>query len=60
MTARAFFELVAQMRHHQKDYFKTKSAEALRYSKDLERKVDAEIQRVQKIINEQNKPRLEL
>ena len=60
MTARAFFELVAQMRHHQEEFFKTKSAEALRYSKDLERKVDAEIQRVQKIINEHNNPRLEL
>lgn len=60
MTARAFFELVAQMRHHQKEYFKTKSADSLRYSKDLERKVDAEILRVNRIINEQNNPRLDL
>ncbi|MBQ7851332.1 MAG: hypothetical protein IJ342_00400 [Muribaculaceae bacterium] len=60
MNAKEFFDLVAQMRHHQKEYFKTKSVESLRYSKDLERKVDAEIQRVKQIINELNKPRLDL
>lgn len=60
MDAKTFFTKVALMRKAQKEYFKTKSAVALRYSKDLERKVDEEIQRVAKIINEQNNPRLEL
>lgn len=60
MDAKTFFQKVALMRKAQKEYFKTKSPQALRYSKDLERKVDAEILRVNRIINEQNNPRLDL
>ena len=52
MTARDFFDLVTEMRKNQKDYFKTRSTEALRKSKELEKQVDDEIARVNKIISE--------
>lgn len=39
------------MRKAQKDYFRTRTTEALRQSKSLEKQVDAEIQRVNDIIN---------
>lgn len=35
--------LVRDMRKWQKEYFKTRSPEALRWSKDMERRVDAEL-----------------
>lgn len=50
MTARDFFELVARMRRSQKEYFKNRSRLYLRESKELEQKVDAEIERVEKMI----------
>lgn len=40
------------MRKNQKDYFKTRSIEALRKSKELEKQVDDEIARVNKIISD--------
>ena len=46
MNAREFFDAVAKMRHAQKQYFATRSKEWLVESKDLEKKVDAEIGRV--------------
>ena len=52
MTAKDFFNLVEQMRKNQKDYFKTRSTESLRKSKELEKQVDDEIARVNKIICE--------
>lgn len=36
MNAKAFFELVAALRFQQKTYFKTRSADALQKSKELE------------------------
>ena len=51
MTAKEFFNLVEQMRKNQKDYFKTRSTESLRNSKELEKQVDDEIARVNKIIS---------
>lgn len=48
--ARAFFDLVSEMRKAQKEYFKTRSSESLTRSKDLERQVDKEIQRVNEIL----------
>lgn len=51
MNAKEFFDLVAQMRKAQKDYFKTRSAAYLEMSKGLERQVDAEIARVDKVMN---------
>ncbi len=52
MTAKDFFKLVEQMRQNQKDYFKTRSTESLRKSKELEKQVDDEIARVNKIMKE--------
>lgn len=46
MNSRTFFEKVALMREAQKDYFRTKSREALRKSKALEAEIDHEIERV--------------
>jgi len=46
MDKRVFFEKVALMREAQKDYFRTRSHEALRKSKALEAEIDREIQRV--------------
>lgn len=48
--ARAFFDLVIEMRKAQKEYFKTRSSESLTRSKDLERQVDKEIQRANEIL----------
>ena len=49
MNARQFFDLVANMRQAQKDYFKSKSADDLNRLKELQRLVDAEIARVKAI-----------
>ena len=43
MNSRTFFEKVALMREAQKDYFRTKSRDALRKSKALEAEIDHEI-----------------
>ena len=50
--ARWFFGKVTAMREAQRKYFKTRSQSALRQSKALEREVDAEIERVNKILGE--------
>lgn len=52
MNAKDFFNLVTEMRKNQKDYFKTRTTEALRKSKELEKQVDDEIARVNKIISD--------
>lgn len=52
MTAKDFFNLVEQMRKNQIDYFRTRSTESLRKSKELEKQVDDEIARVNKIMKE--------
>lgn len=52
MNARDFFNIVARMRQNQKDYFKTRSPESLRKSKELEKQVDDEIARVVKIMSD--------
>ena len=51
INPRQFFDLVADMRSSQKEYFRTRSSQSLQKSKELERKVDAEIERVNNIIN---------
>lgn len=58
MNPQEFFKLVEQMRYQQKEYFKTKSQTALRYSKDLEKRIDDEIKRVNKILEEKQQPKL--
>ena len=55
MQAKEFFDFVAEMRECQKEYFKTRSKEALEKSLRLERAVDAEIARVKRILSEREK-----
>ena len=50
-----FFKLVKAMREAQKEYFTSRSLEALRKSKQLERKVDEYIMRGEIYLNRQNK-----
>ena len=58
MDAKEFFNLVSRMHAAQKDYFKTRSKSSLEQSKDLEKRVDAEIQRVNNILFERTNPKL--
>ena len=58
MDAKAFFDLVSRMRTMQKEYFKTHSKSSLEQSKTLEKRVDAEIERVNKILEERTNPKL--
>lgn len=54
MNARQFFDRVVQLRKFQKEYFATRSKDALHQSIALEKEIDAEIERVQALVN--NKP----
>lgn len=56
MTPKAFFELVADMRKAQSAYFRTRSYIDLSHAKSLEKRVDDEIERVRRIINEPEIP----
>lgn len=49
MDKRVFFEKVALMRDAQKEYFRTRSHDALRKSKALESEIDREIERVRSL-----------
>ena len=49
MKPREFYDTVVQMRKIQKEYFKTRNSMALRRSKQLEKLVDDEIERVSRI-----------
>ena len=51
MKPREFFDLVVSLRQAQREYFKTHKTDALIESKRLEGLVDAEIDRVQKILD---------
>lgn len=55
MKAEEFFWLVARMRETQRDYFDLREQKILRSARMLERQVDAEIERVKKIVHEANK-----
>lgn len=48
MTPKEFFDKVVEMRRCQKEYFKNKRQIDLRISKQIEREVDEEIERVKK------------
>lgn len=50
MTAQRFFERVTQLRKFQKAYFKNRDKESLQQSIALEKEIDAEIDRVQRIL----------
>ena len=52
MTAKQFFDIVAEMRQAQKNYFKTRNQGYFNRSRQLEKQIDAEIERVQRITNE--------
>lgn len=60
MTARSFFNLVREMREAQKSYFLTRSRDLLEKSKSLEREVDREIARVDRLLGEKTNPGLPL
>ncbi|MBR8758984.1 hypothetical protein IX327_000365 [Porphyromonas levii] len=57
MTPKQFYSKVVMMRNAQKLYFKTRSTRALNDSKELEKEIDAEIERVKKIEAEKYKPK---
>lgn len=52
MNAKEFFDLVSQMRQAQLEYFKTRNNTVLQQSKDLEKLVDKEIDRVNRLTTE--------
>lgn len=49
MNARQFFDKVVRMRELQKEYFKTRRPADLQRSKAVEKEIDDEIARVQRI-----------
>ena len=53
MNAREFFYLVANMRAAQKRYFETKDRAVFRAARKLENEVDAEVNRVKAIMENQ-------
>ena len=59
MEAKAFFGRVERMRKAQKEYIRTRSGRALTESKRLEREIDAEIERVNRILSERRNPKIE-
>lgn len=56
MTAKEFFDLVAEMRKHQNLFFRTRNSGDYHKSRELERKVDAEINRVQSLMGGSKNP----
>lgn len=52
MNAKEFFNLVSEMRQAQRNYFKTRNQGYLDRSKHLEKQVDAEIERVNRITSQ--------
>lgn len=59
MTPKEFFDKVSRMRKAQKEYFRTRSGRALSDSKRLEKDIDDEIERVNKVIEAKNNPKME-
>ena len=58
MNPKEFFSLVIKMRNAQKIYFRNRTTENLQHSKDLERQVDNEIRRVERLQVEPELPLL--
>lgn len=52
MNLKEFFERVVQLRKFQKEYFATRSRDALRRSIALEKEIDAEIEHIQTQTND--------
>ncbi len=55
MNAKQFFDRVTIMRKYQKEYFRTRSQAALKLSKALELEIDAEITRVNALMEKEHK-----
>ena len=55
MDSREFFDKVALMRQLQQEYFRTRSRSVLTNCKNIERKIDAEIKRVNAIMERRKK-----
>ena len=55
MNARQFFDRVVQLRRFQKEYFATRSRESLLSSISLEKEIDAEIERVNALLDQKQK-----
>lgn len=58
MNAKQFFDTVSRLRDKQKEYFRTRSSSALRESKQLEKQIDNEIERVKQVLLDQRSPKL--
>lgn len=56
MNSRDFFDMVCRMRKAQKIYFKTRDRDALNVSKEIEKQVDEEINRVNGILAKKGMP----
>lgn len=52
MTPKEFYENVKQLRLAQREYFATRSTKALAQSKTLEKVIDDEIERVERLLTE--------
>lgn len=59
MSPKEFFDKVSRMRKAQKEYFRTRSGRALSDSKRLEKEIDDEIERVNKVVEAKNNPKME-
>ena len=55
MNAKQFFDRVTIMRKYQKEYFRTRSQADLKLSKALEFEIDAEITRVNALMEKEQK-----
>ena len=58
MSPKEFFDKVSRMRKAQKEYFRTRSGRVLNDSKRLEQEIDAEIERVNKMMEEKQNPKM--
>ncbi len=59
MDAKTFFQKVVLMRKAQRDYYKNRTQDALRYSKAIEAEIDREIARVHRILSGKDDPQEE-
>lgn len=59
MDAKTFFDKVSQLRKVQKEYFRTRSGRALADSKRLEKEIDSEIERVNKVMADKQNPKIQ-
>ena len=56
MNSRYFFDMVCRMRKAQKNYFKTRDRDALNVSKEIEKQIDEEINRVVEFVKRSGTP----